>query len=201
MVWIASYPRSGNNLFLTTLQRVYGMAHASIYRGESNAPFVKTHNLADRHEMDPGVYIVRDGRDSLVSYAHWVRWHGRVPPEWSYEESLRMLIERKRPPTGSWSSNVRSWRTRKAPTALVHYENLIEDSPVAVRRAVESLGVALPEPQARMPTFEEMHRRRPDIARRGKVGAWEDEMPPELHELFWELHGEEMRAMGYPQAD
>ena len=33
--------------------------------------------------------------------------------------------------------------------------------------------------------------------RRGKTGSWQEEMPAELEQTFWELHGDEMRALGY----
>jgi hypothetical protein len=33
--------------------------------------------------------------------------------------------------------------------------------------------------------------------RRGKIGAWRDEMPPGRVELFWQGHGEAMHGMGY----
>ena len=35
LVWVASYPRSGNTLFRIVLHRTYGVPTASLYRGET----------------------------------------------------------------------------------------------------------------------------------------------------------------------
>ena len=35
--------------------------------------------------------------------------------------------------------------------------------------------------------------------RRGKVGAWKDEMPEIMQQLFWDLHGETMEKLGYTE--
>ena len=37
--------------------------------------------------------------------------------------------------------------------------------------------------------------------RRGKAGSWQEEMPPEIEERFWSIHGEEMDALGYSRRD
>ena len=38
---------------------------------------------------------------------------------------------------------------------------------------------------------------RQKFSRRGKSGSWKDEMPDDLHQLFWSLHGDVMRRLGY----
>ncbi|HMJ91237.1 MAG TPA: hypothetical protein VK530_15560, partial [Candidatus Acidoferrum sp.] len=89
IVWLASYPRSGNTFFRIVLHHVYNLKTFSVYndpelekigvaevvghetmpasldelRSSSEVFFVKTHELpADK---DPAIYIVRDGRDAL----------------------------------------------------------------------------------------------------------------------------------------
>jgi hypothetical protein len=48
-----------------------------------------------------------------------------------------------------------------------------------------------------MPTFDYLHGEFPELCRKGKVGAWRDEMPADLQELFWERHREAMARFGY----
>lgn len=222
IVWVASFPRSGNNLFLLTLRRVFGATTGSALnpsslisrlsldpdadlvptlRERDETVFVKTHRLADPGDRDPALYLVRDGRDSLVSYAHFMKAQGG--PKYdssSFEEVLAVLIARRKHPFGSWSGNVRSWISREAPTEIVRFEKLVENPVAVVRSSVESLGVSLPEPGGEVPPFEELHDRNPMVFRRGKVGSWRSELPERLEQRFWRLHGEEMEALGYARA-
>lgn len=225
IIWIASFPRSGNNLFRAALRHLFGVKSGSVFSEppgvdeflddvslhlsseaieaarEQDAPvFVKTHRLAEADDPGPAVYLVRDGRDSVVSYAHFVKaMKQRSFSSLSLEESLAALIERKSHPFGSWSANVRSWTRRRAPTAIVRFEELVEDPAATVRDAVSSLGLPLGDPCGELPSFEELHRRNPAVFRRGVVGSWSSELPAHLERLFWELHGVEMLAMGYPR--
>ena len=219
IVWVASFPRSGNNLCLLTLSKVFDAETGSVLNPESLASrleldpdadlraslreldemvYVKTHRVADPEDVDPALYLVRDGRDSLVSYAHFMRERGDERfASLSFEETLAALLEREDHPYGSWSGNVRSWLGRDAPTHVLRFEDLVADPVRAVRDAMTALGIALPEPGGRLPPFEELHRRNPLVFRRGKVGSWKSELPPDLERRFWRVHGAEMEALGY----
>lgn len=221
IVWVASFPRSGNNLFLLTLRRVFGAITGSALNSTSlasrlalshgedpvtaarerdEAVFVKTHRLPEADDTDPAIYLVRDGRDSLVSYAHYMKARGGEKfGSLSFEQAAAVLIARKDHPFGSWSANVRAWTGRDAPTEIVRFEELIEDPVEVVRNAVRSLGMSLLEPQGEVPRFQDLHDRNPMVFRRGKVGSWRSELPERLERRFWRLHGAEMRALGYPR--
>src|SRR5262249_46412588 len=95
IVWLASYPRSGNTFLCVVLHNVYGVPTYSVYDDDdpvaqrvgpalvgyrpkpvaralmTDGPdtyFIKTHKRrkADRY---PAIYLVRDGRDAVVSHA------------------------------------------------------------------------------------------------------------------------------------
>ena len=82
MIWLASFPRSGNTFFRNILYQLYGLESSTFHRepnypvdeGYESYPVVKTHLLpSDLIPDDPNikkVYLVRDGRDALVSIAH-----------------------------------------------------------------------------------------------------------------------------------
>jgi hypothetical protein len=219
IVWVASFPRSGNNLCLLTLSKVFDAETGSALNPEAlrsrlsldraadlhqavreldETVFLKTHRTAEPADDDPALYLVRDGRDSLVSYAHFMQARGDSQYEsLSFEETLADLIEREDHPYGSWSANVRSWLDRDAPTHVLQFEELIEDPVRAVRRAMRALGITLPEPVGRLPSFGELHERNPLVFRRGKVGSWRSELPERLERRFWRLHGAEMETLGY----
>lgn len=227
IVWVASYPRSGNTFLRAVLHGLHGQTSVSSYAGETRrldrirpafafaeplrAPlealqadpgnfFVKTH--AQTPPL-PGkaLYMVRDGRDVLLSYAWYrLRVQQRRPlasiDEGTLREELAARIDETRLPFGSWSGNVGAWLNRPD-TAVLRFEELIR-KPELVTGALRGLGLDLPRvPGGRTPSFEELHALRPAFFRSGRVGAWRDEFPPELLPRFQELHGAMMDTLGY----
>lgn len=225
MIWLASFPRSGNTFFRNILFEVYGLESSTFHR-EANYPldenyaaypFVKTHLLPEQlpaaHRSAPKVYLVRDGRDTMVSLAHH-RKDIIEPGTDYYTNLLEAILAAEGSYFGGWSENVRQWVA--VADVVIRYEDLIEDP----LREVEKLRAIcdMPEPRReRLPTFEKLKFGKPqygsgvtfldeekavaDLAqknfRRGKSGAWKKEMPAELQELFEGLHGGMMQRMGY----
>lgn len=224
MIWLASFPRSGNTFFRNVLYEVYGIP-SSTWHMEDNYPLesdydsypvVKTHllpsQLVPAHPDIPKVYIVREGRDALVSMAHH-RKDIVSPGSDYYLNLLEAILAFDGSFFGGWSENVRQWM--KVADIVIRFEDLIQD-PV---REVEKLRavMALPEPDiSKLPTFDSLKFGMPkygagrkivddikvaDLAkknfRKGVVGSWKEEMPPELEKLFWELHGHTMLELGY----
>ncbi|MCK5765239.1 MAG: sulfotransferase domain-containing protein, partial [Bacteroidales bacterium] len=117
MIWIASFPRSGNTFVRNILHDVYGLSSSEYHMEEDHPleadyadhPFVKTHLLPTQLDpADPGikaVYIVRDGRDVMVSMAHQRR--DIVAPGSDFYENLKAaIIAEKDSFFGGWSKNV-----------------------------------------------------------------------------------------------
>src|SRR3954468_13687435 len=84
--------------------------------------FMKTHLVSRASDPAPALYVVRDGRDALVSHAHWVkdidspRFEGL-----SFERRLAELIDPGIRAHGGWSGNVQAWQGRDAPTATIRF--------------------------------------------------------------------------------
>ena len=148
----------------------------------------------------PAVYLVRDGRDALISHAHFhLEWDLNIsdPTPEQFGDVLQSLIE-KDGSFGGWSGNVQAWTGRSAPTVVVRFEDLVFSPLENVRRAMSKIGFAMSEVRTTgFLTFDELHIKYPRFFRRGKIGAWRDELPSDLHTLFWQRHGETMRALGY----
>jgi hypothetical protein len=178
---------------------LHGLPRAELLemiRGRSEYFFIKTHRLSEARDPAPAIYIVRDGRDALVSQAHFVEHRERFADH-SFDARVARLIREGMPNRSHWSENVRVWRTRPAPTALIRFEDLVVDPVSTVSSAFETLDLPLRGTTGRLPSFAESRAQMPHIFRRGEVGAWREEMPPHLEERFWRLHGDEMRALGY----
>jgi hypothetical protein len=232
ILWLASYPRSGNTFFRAVLKHVYGIPSVGIYEldrelslmematrqkiervvdllPENITPLaemvvservhvVKTHELPQ--EDHPAVYLVRDGRDALVSHTHYLlQYDWKLPLEERrshFYGALRMLIETVS--FGGWSGNVLAWLARTTPTAVVKFEDLIQSPVECVEKALSRVSYHPPQRRAdRTPTFGELRDADPQFFRKGRVGAWREEMPDDLHDLFWQRHAEAMERMGY----
>jgi hypothetical protein len=227
IVWLASYPRSGNTFLRLALRRLYGLPTLSVYDESSSSPdadaiaeltggradsrtldelaadaaphFVKTHELP--HDECPAMYVVRDGRDALVSYARfqltYVRPGTDANDASAFDEVLRDVVTEDTS-FGGWSANVLAWTRRAAPTAVIPFEQLVAEPETRVVSALASLGLPLvPLEAGAVPGFAELQRRIPGFFRAGRSGAWREVMSDDLHERFWLRHGDAMRALGY----
>jgi hypothetical protein len=219
MIYLASYPRSGNTFFRIVLHEVYGIKSLE-YGGPfmreidydpADYPIVKTHLLPEQLpylDRMPVVYLVRDGRDAIVSMAHHKK--DIIDPGSDYLENLKEIIQaRDGSYFGGWSRHVLSWYDRAS--VVIRFENLIRDPIGCIERIRPFLD--MPEPDMdRLPDFQTLRTKeigffagkdnrgpewRRKFFRRGKIGGWKDEMPPELEALFWKLHGKGMKKAGY----
>ncbi|MEU6249561.1 sulfotransferase domain-containing protein [Glycomyces sp. NPDC047010] len=225
IVWLSSYPRSGNTFFRIALQRLYGVPTYVVYdvdgvaaqigpelmdarerpasfaamRASPEVHVVKTHRQRGDAVIaaeDRAICLVRDGRDSTVS---WARLNTRDGGDFAAE--ARTMILRRSGGTGGWGQNVLSWRRSEAPAPVwVRFEELIAD-PVAVVR--EAVGEAVPElepvPDAQVPSFAELQAHDASFFRAGATGMHRAELPPDLHELFWAQpdNAAAMAGLGY----
>ena len=229
MIWLASFPRSGNTFFRIAMYEVYGI-ESSAFHTIPNNPFdenyedyslVKTHLLPHQLVPDdpniPAIYIVRDGRDALVSIAHQRK--DLIEPGTDFMSNLReAIVAAEGSYFGGWSYNVLQWLERA--TIVIKFEELITNPIEEMERIRPWLEMAEPQLE-KVPTFndmkskemkygsglemgyspEELTRRRKLFFRRGKIGSWKKDMPEDFHKLFWDLHGEAMRRMGYTDGE
>jgi hypothetical protein len=220
IVWLASYPRSGNTFLRIVLHRLYSAPTYSIYedddpvaqrvgpdligyrmkpldrammRDSAEVYFTKTHK-GRKGDGRRAIYLVRDGRDAVVSHAHLRMSQRRAAGgdcQTTFEAFLREEITRPyidgQPSSGTWGGNILSWLgAADALVTLLRYENLIVDPLGSVERAVSSLLPELvPNADAVIPSFSELHKIDPLFFRRGVARSHRDEMSDELHELFW----------------
>jgi hypothetical protein len=233
IVWLASYPRSGNTFYRILLYHLYGLKTYGRRNDETinkmgakdvvghellPAPLpelskskdvyiVKTHRLPE--DDSPAIYIMRDGRDALVSYARFrVAKHATkvgipdkvmkmVGLKSRFERALKQLIVNKR--YGGWNDHVLNWtlKRKNAKTFHLKFEDLVKDPGPWISKGLEALKIDAAPVGGSIPSFEELHRKWPDYFRKGKVGSWREEMSPEMQALFWKHNAEAMDAFGY----
>lgn len=150
LVWLASYPRSGNTLLRTVLWHCFGLKSGSVYANDlggnrqleayvghierapdgrlhfpaSNGqlPLLKTHGYPN--DNSPAIYVIRDGRAACVSL--WAFYDKKL--------SLEDIVE-GRHRFGTWTQHVDAWQPWNRPdTLLLRYEDLAGHLPVALRQ-------------------------------------------------------------------
>lgn len=229
IVWLASFPRSGNTFFRMLLFYKYGIPTTSIYNepdlveigateavghyslpkpipelaNENKMYIIKTHELPT--DNYPTIYLVRDGRDALVSHARYFqKFYGKATNPvrklkqlvgWeNFNRTLRNIIL-----TSNWSTHIVEWTSRSDQQVfIVPYEKLCSDPDFWLDQAITSLQLPIQKGEEQeMPNFEELKEKWPQFFRKGKISSWKEEMPKHLHELFWKHHEQGMKVLGY----
>lgn len=223
MIWLSSFPRSGNTFFRNLLFEVYGLESSSYYDGVglpenyTEFPFVKTHMRP--HEIQPietsipAVYLIRDGRDALVSMAHQRKDLYDSTTDFR-ENFLEAMVAAEESYFGGWSINSKEWLERCS--MMIRYEDVVGD-PLKELSRLNALLNLQPKEGYHIPTFEEFKFGKPKYGRgkrlanseaeeleivqksfrKGKAFGWKDELDRELKNLFWSYHGLTMTKMGY----
>jgi ubiquinone/menaquinone biosynthesis C-methylase UbiE len=217
IIWLASYPRSGNTLLRVILNHIFGLKTWSLYNdtldlGADQATaeivghqfldqqfnstaaaaddrqwLIKTHDYPEHDQK--AIYIVRDGRETLTSYLFYFK---NILKQ---EKRLSDLIAGSTP-FGSWSDHLLAWHPLvREHTLLLRFEDIIDDVDACIVDIAEFLKI---DPISRqLPTFAELQAINPKFFRNGKRDSWKTVFNKADHALFWELHGSAMIEYGY----
>jgi hypothetical protein len=159
IIWLASYPRSGNTLLRTVLWHCFGLRSASLYPEDlgGNAALKSYIGHVDHSELEfigpdrqirfpenaiplfkthqlpsdenPAIYVVRDGR--AVSVSLWQFYREQI--------SLDAVIAGQHG-FGTWSGHVEAWKPWERPnTLLVKYEDMLSDLPQVLEKISDFL--------------------------------------------------------------
>ena len=218
LIWLASYPRSGNTYLRMVLHKIFGLhtyasradervfswhpdvirmvGHKSIdvdetviqrARASDHLYIIKTHEppLTD----DPAIYIVRDGRSSIVSYFYYCNEIENLSV--SLDDIICGNVY-----AGSWTEHFYSWLPQHRPnTLLMRYEELIRDQVSLIDRLRNYLGID-PISHGPIASLSQLHGLFPQFFRSGddykNISEIELSFP-----LFLEKHGMLMKQLGY----
>ncbi len=219
IVWLASYPRSGNSLVRTILRQSFGLFSYSMYNdvhdlGASKdrarlvghvsysmswdrfyqiASAKRRYVFVKTHDPPfddaPAIYIVRDGRSAIVSYRHYFNTFG------NRQVSLLDVVLGDTH-FGSWSEHIERWKPeRRAGTLLLRYEDIVADPDAAVAAIADRFGISALKP-FRNP-FDHQRQEFPEFFRRGRTDPELKEFDRTAVQLFSCLHGAMMSRLGY----
>lgn len=144
IIWLASYPRSGNTLLRTVLWHCLGLRSASIYPldlggntalenyvghiehsrdgriafPEGALPLIKTHGHPSKPQGKT-IYIVRDGRAACVSL--WEFYNRSIAMDSVIQGHHRF---------GTWARHLSTWKPwERKNTLLLRYEDIVDNLP------------------------------------------------------------------------
>jgi hypothetical protein len=226
-IFVAGYPKSGNTWVQYMMAGVvFGvdtrLAPDSLiqdlvpdinfmrfYRRYFSSMFFKTHDLP-KPNCRKVIYLVRDGRDVMVSYFHHLAAIGNPP------DFLKLVSTGEGLFPCRWHEHIEAWTANPhdAQMITVSYERLKEDTVTELQRICDFAGLererSFLEQVARNSTFENMRKKEKKFGwlnpiwprdkafvRRGKVGSFEDEMPAAVLEAFMRLSASTLKRLGY----
>ena len=214
ILWLASYPRSGNTMLRTMLHHVFGCKTYSKYwrdqvPGKTGAmplparwpePYeqfskaretylVKTHDGPE--DGAKAIYVVRNGLAAIRSYKHYLRDFGNR--EYSLEQII--LGEAR---FGSWGQHLDLWNPlERADPLVLKYEDLVAHPDEQLQRVSKFTG--LTKQAEWVNNFDELHAAHSQMYRQGPKAPPEEGFTEEQQQLFWALHSDWMAAFRYPQ--
>ena len=221
IVWLASYPRSGNTFFRVILNSIFDIKTYSIYddkgdigadektsetvgheflpkdfnieeaRREKNIYYIKTHELLD-NRVEPDDNVIYLIRDGRESTLSFTKHQN------TFSHQNKKIIDTIYGNIfiGSWGEHVQSWdpKNRKN-TLLIKFEELIKDPSQYIGLLSEFLEIT--PVGDKIPTFEELKEINPIFFRSGKTNSWENIYSEEEHISFWLKNYKVMDEYGY----
>jgi hypothetical protein len=134
--YLVSYPRSGSTLVRSYFAILQGVPQLSVYAddfvgagGVALAPALQDLDLVKSHEWPPGdepiVYLVRDGRNAMLSHLQMTALFGGHG--FARLDEVREAIQWLDAQEGSWSRHVAAAlaQRRHRPVLFVRYEDIV----------------------------------------------------------------------------
>lgn len=180
IIWLASFPRSGNTMTRLMLLHYYGHHSNSIYGkefsnynlGHENAIFCKTHKVNRRNDINKKVIlIIRDPRSVATSW-YYYKFRKVDYDEWFSGIYLKRFCD-------NWNKFNKSWIKCKN-VQIIKYEDLANNYKI-LQPALRHFNVPLAMPNEEMPSFDKLHQNLPKFFRRGSSN-WKDELPKKYAE-------------------
>ena len=220
IIWLASYPRSGNTFFRVLLNSIFAIKTYSVYDDKfdigadeklsnvvghkflpdgfaieqarcSDSVFIlKTHDYPTEISADDKVIYLL--RDGRESVLSYLNFHN------DYMDQPKCLLDIIAGDTqfGGWGEHVMAWEPGTRPnTLLVKFEDLVSNPLEQSERIAEFTGF-IPVSNE-LPTFDELHNTGPRFFRSGKTDSWKKVFSEFEQHAFWLRNYAQMLGHGY----
>ena len=213
MFWFVSFPSSGNTFFQNILKNVYDIDSIEYHGGtfstgayyydqmgqptqvrgkEEKSIFyiLKTYLIKNKlsilDESHKVVLLVREGRDCIIANSNSNKTIAYN--NFNIREDIQEFIVAENDSYfGSWSQNVESWLNRA--DIIIRYEDLVKDPKGQVGRLQKIIDFPVNKSKT-IPEFDQVQAGG-DSLHNGKRMSKDEQI------LFWNIHGDTMRRLGY----
>lgn len=229
-IFVVGYPKSGNTWFRFLIAgAIYGIEieyapsvlvydlvpdvhYLPYYKRFQSPMFFKSHHFP-RPEYRRVIYLVRDGRDVMVSYFHHLS--ALKGSEINFSDLIHNNIHLG---YGNWHEHVEAWlgNPYQSQMIIIKYEDLLSQPLVELTRFCDFMGVrrseALLQRVIKTTSFSELQKKETgnkdfrenslwpsdkNFFRRGKSGSYKDEMPKEILDEFLHQAEKTLTKLGY----
>ncbi len=237
-VFIVSYPKSGNTwvrfLIANLLDQKSGSVDFSnieqkvpdIYKNSNldllkhvSPRFLKSHEYLDPRYRKV-IYIVRDPRDVVVSYFHYLIKVRRITEDRPLDQFIDNFIKGDISPFGSWYENVASWiytRNRDENFLMMRYEDILLDTYQELQKIADFLQMSVDEDclnraivMSSRDNMQQLEKNQSHLwvgtrgtrievpfVRSGKSGGWKIELPTSCANRIEESWGCLLKVLDY----
>gem|GEM_PF-997989 len=222
IIWLASYPRSGNTFFRVLMNSVFNIKTYSIYDDRFDIGADKKLSDVVGHEFLPEGFSICSARRSSEVFV--LKTHD-YPSEVCESDKVIYLIRDGRESTlsffrfhkdfmgvskclldviggdtqyGGWGEHVQAWSPAERPnTLLIKFEELVSNPTGYIEKISEFTGFRAVS--GNLPTFDELHATSPRFFRSGKKDSWKNVFSEFEQHVFWMRNYSQMTAYGYDE--
>lgn len=222
IIWLASYPRSGNTFFRVLMNSVFKIKTYSIYDDRFDIGADKKLSDVVGHEFLPDGFELEQARRSDKTFI--LKTHD-YPTEVCVDDKIIYLLRDGRESVlsfynfhkdymsshkclldiidgdtqyGGWGEHILAWAPgTRLNTLLIKFEELVRDPLGHIARIADFTGFSAVS--SSLPTFDELHVTSPMFFRSGKTDSWKKTFSEFEQHAFWLRNYAQMIGSGYEQ--
>jgi hypothetical protein len=221
IIWLASYPRSGNTFVRTVLNHAFDVGTYSIYGDKIGIGADRRTTEIVGHMELPADFCYDEARFSKKLFVikthepYNMRKHGQDKAIYVYRDGREATVSyyhhnqdfSKTNPSylqiinghndiGTWSDHYLSWLQMKTENCLfLKFEEIILNPKIAIKNIAFFAHLTIKSNE--IPGFEDLKKVNPKFFRSGKTDSFLDELSVFEQEYFWLCNGRGMRMAGY----
>lgn len=220
IIWLASYPRSGNTFCRVLLNYAFGLKTYSIYDDKNDIGADERTTKVVGHEFLPEGFSIEEARDAAELYV--VKTHGKPTKDMANDKVIYLIRDGREStvsfqrylsnftkknvsiddviigdvPFDSWGEHVKAWSPKEREnTLLIKFEELV-GSPVKYIDRISKF-VDVNPTGGGIPSFEELKKINSRFFSSGRVDAWKEVLNDEQLRFFEIINFRVLQKFGY----